>query len=96
MIMTGGASFVSLRFERPAAKQRRAASCESNPAVTTVISAEGILPGSGSGAPSGTNEVCHPVMSGGFEASATFCTPGRTDNFSMSAAEKFSSFFSSE
>ena len=54
---------------------------------------EGILPGSGSGMPSGKNEVCQPAISGGLAASAAFCTPGSTDNFASNASWKFISFF---
>ena len=81
-----------LRVARPRTIGRAAtafSSFENNSRVTTFISAEGNLPGSGSGAPSGTKEVCHPVMSGGFEASATFSHAGQArTTFPCSAVRK--------
>ena len=79
--MTGGTSFVSRGFEGPAAQQRRLHRLKITGASRRSSPLEGNLPGSGSGAPSGTNDVCHPVMSGGLDASATCSHAGQRGQF---------------
>ena len=63
--------------------------------MITAISSDGALPGSGSGMPSGVKVVCQPVINGGFEASAAFCTPGMARSFVSRLSVKLPSFVSS-